>query len=155
MAISQCIWIIYKMQTQTFFFQKCLRPIFKFYVSSKLVSFFYKLLIGQQPTFLKCIVIFLWSNLLVNFVQGAPVTVAPLQGSICTNPGKKICGFKTVPICEDQAQMHGVVWKSYWVQLLKLVMCWRWPFNTSEYAYIFCSANGKSRRTFWDWLQIW
>ena len=101
------------------FFQKRLWPIFKFYVSSKIVSFFYELLIGQQPTFLKCIVIFLWSNLLVNFVQGAPVTLAPLQGSICTNPGKKICGFKTVPICEDRAQMHGVVWKSYWVQLLK------------------------------------
>ena len=89
------------------------------FVSSKIVSFFYELLIGQQPTFLKCIVIFLWSNLLVNFVKGAPVTLAPLQGSICTNPGKKICGFKTVPICEDRAQMHGVVWKSYWVQLLK------------------------------------
>ena len=56
-------------------------------------------------------------------VQGAPVTVAPLQGSICTNPGKKICGFKTVPICEEGTQMHGVVWKSYWVQFLKLVMC--------------------------------
>lgn len=40
---------------------------------------------------------------LVNFVQGAPVNVAPQA---------LLCGFKTVPIYEDGAQMHGVVWKS-------------------------------------------
>ena len=41
------------------FLEKRWLSIFKFCASSNLLFFFYKLLIGPQPTFLECIVIFL------------------------------------------------------------------------------------------------
>ena len=51
------------LSAETFFFlEKRLLPIFKFRPSSNLLSF-YEMLIGPQPTFLECAVIFLLSSI--------------------------------------------------------------------------------------------